>query len=116
VSSVQAPTGGREPLWRRVIAAPSTSSGRGAAWLAGAAMGVLAAAGGLVALGVPEWSWATRLGLALVALAALGLALGAGGLAVQAIVRGERSVVVLGPLLFGAFCLVFVVGELVAPA
>ena len=104
-----------EPLWRRVIASPSTGMGRLAAWLAGGGMLLLALDGGLVAAGVPGWGWAAETALVLASLIGLLAAVAAGTLAVGATVRGERSIVVLGPLLFGAFCVAFLLG-LVSPA
>jgi len=35
--------------------------------------------------------------------------------AVIAVVKGERSIILLGPLLFGAFWAMFVLGEFLSP-
>lgn len=102
-----------DPLWRRVIGFPSTRAGRVAAWLSGGVMAGLALAGGLVAAGVPEWGWGAKLMLALGTLAGVSAAVVAGGVALRALVAGERSIVVLGPLLFGVFCLLFLLGLVV---
>ena len=102
-----------EPLWRRVIASPSTGMGRLAAWLAGGGMLWLALAGGLVAGGVPGWGPTAASALVLASMVGLLAALVAGGVAVTAVARGERSIVVLGPLLFAAASATFVV-EVVA--
>jgi len=40
----------------------------------------------------------------------------AGGIAVTALAQGERSIIVLGPLLFGTVCLLFVAGLVLSPA
>jgi hypothetical protein len=70
--------------------------------------------GALVAAGVPDWGWGARLALGLSSLVGVVTAVVAGCMAVWAIVKGERSIVVLGPLLFGALCLVFLLGELLS--
>jgi hypothetical protein len=104
-----------DPLWRRVIAGPATRGGRLSAWITGAVMGVLALIGGLSAAGVPDKGWGVRLALGLTGLFAVATAVVAGGIAVRAIRYGERSVVLLAPLLFGGVCLIFLVGELLFP-
>jgi hypothetical protein len=98
------------PLWRRVIAGPSTRDGRFSAWLTGAAMGVVV--GGLAVADVPDWGWGSQLAVGLTGLLAVLTAVVAGGIAVRAIVRGDRSIVLLAPLLFGGVCLSILVGEL----
>ncbi len=103
------------PLWRRVIAGPSTRAGRISAWVTGAAMGVLALIGGLAAADVPDAGWAAQLALGVTGLAAVVAAAVAGGIAIRAIVLGERSVIMLGPLLFGGVSLMFLIGELLVP-
>jgi hypothetical protein len=42
-------------------------------------------------------------------------AIGAGAMAVAAVFRGERSIVVLGPLLMGSTFLVWAVGVFIQP-
>ena len=115
MSTLQAPGRAPGPLWRRVVGPPSTRAGRLSAWLVGAVIGVLAGVGGLVAAGVPELGWGALIALALSSSAGVLAAIVAGGVAVAAVVRGERSIVVLGPLLFGSTCLRFVLGLLLQP-
>jgi hypothetical protein len=76
---------------------------------------VLALDGGLVAAGLPAWGSGATLVLALTALSAVLAGIVVGFLALGAIVEGERSLVLLGPLLFAVISLMFVVGELVSP-
>jgi hypothetical protein len=78
-------------------------------------MGVLALIGGLSLAGVPERGWGAQLALGLTGLLAVATAIVAGGIAVRAILHGERSIVLLAPLLFGGVCLIFLVGELLLP-
>ena len=63
----------------------------------------------------PTWAGAL---LVLVLSSAAGVLTGivAGGVAVAALAKGERSIIVLGPLVFGTVCLVFAVGLFFAPA
>lgn len=84
-----------------------------AAWLTGAVMAVLALAGGLVAAGVPDWGWGARFTLAFGILAGVTAAVVAGGIALKALAAGERSIVVLAPLLFGTLCLLVLLGLVV---
>lgn len=104
-----------EALWRRVIGPPTTRAGRWSAWLIGAVIGVLAAVGGLVAAGAPDLGWGALLALVLSSSAGVLAAIFAGAVAVAAVFRGERSIVVLGPVLFGSTCLFFVLGLILQP-
>ncbi len=100
---------------RRLFALPST---RLAWWAVGLAVGVvalLAFDGALAGAGVPDWGWGARLAVGLSGATGVAAAIVAGVLAVTAFVRGERSVVLIPPVLFGAFWLMFVVGEVVSP-
>jgi hypothetical protein len=104
-----------EPLWRRVIGPPTTRAGRWSAWIVGAVIGVLASVGGLVYAGAPDLGAPAVVALVLSSSASVLAAIGAGAMAVAAIVRGERSIVVLGPLLMGSTFLVWAVGLFVQP-
>jgi hypothetical protein len=90
--------------------------GRRSAWLVGGVIGVLAAVGGLVAAGAPDLGWAAFAALALASVGGVVAGIFAGAMAVTAVATGERSIVVLGPLLFGAICFVFMVGLVLQPA
>lgn len=116
MSSVPATESAGEPLWRRIIGPPSTRAGRWSAWLVGGVIGVLAAVGGLVAAGAPGLGWGALLALGLSAGIAVVGAIGAGIVAAASVATGERSIVVLGPLLFGSVCFLFVVGLVLQPA
>jgi len=116
MSSAPAPEGAQEALWRRIIGPPTTRAGRWSAWLVGGVIGLLAATGGLVAAGTADLGWAALLVLALSSAAGVLTAIVAGGIAVTALTQGERSIIVLGPLLFGFVCLLFVAGLVVSPA
>ena len=61
------------------------------------------------------WGWGARLALGVTGAAAVATALAAGVIAVIAIVKGERSLLLLAPLLFGAFWVIFVLGEFLSP-
>jgi hypothetical protein len=71
--------------------------------------------GGLVAAGVPDLGRGALLALVLSTSAGVLAGIVAGAIAIAAIARGERSIVVLGPLLFGSTCFFFVVGLLLQP-
>ncbi len=100
---------------RRVFALPSTRLGWWAVGLAGGVVALLVVDGVLAAAGVTDWGWGARLALGLSSAAGVATAISAGVLAVTAVVRGERSIIVLGPLLFGAFWVMFVLGEFLSP-
>jgi hypothetical protein len=103
-------------LLHRIIGPPSTRAGRWSAWLVGAVIGVLAAVGGLVIVGAADLGWGALLMLALSSAAGVLTGIVAGGVAVAALAKGERSIIVLGPLVFGTVCLVFAVGVFVTPS
>jgi hypothetical protein len=71
----------------------------------GAVIGVLAAVGGLVIVGAADLGWGALLMLALSSAAGVLTGIVAGGVAVAALAKGERSIIVLGPLVFGTVCL-----------
>lgn len=84
----------------------------------GLAAGVIAlfvVLGTLVGAGITEWGWGARLALGLSAAAGVATAIAAGVIAVIAVVKGERSILLLGPLLFAAFWVMFVLGEFLSP-
>jgi hypothetical protein len=81
----------------------------------GGVIGLLAAVGGLVTIGAPDLGWAVFVLLVLASAAGVLAAVVAGGVAVTAVVRGERSIIVLGPLLFGFVCFVWIVGVVLQP-
>ncbi|MBM2823442.1 MAG: hypothetical protein HW413_2188 [Thermoleophilia bacterium] len=56
---------------------------------------------------ITEWGWGAGLALWLSGAAAVATAIAAGVMAVVAVVKGERSILLLGPLLFGAFWVMF---------
>jgi len=116
MSTVPAPEGAPEALWRRIIGPPTTRAGRWSAWLVGGVIEVLAAVGGLVTVGTADLGWAAFLVLVLSSAAGVLTAIVAGGIAVTALAQGERSIIVLGPLLFGTVCLLFVAGLVLSPA
>jgi hypothetical protein len=115
MSTAPAPKGAPEVLWRRIIGPPTTRAGRWSAWLVGGVIGVLAAVGGLVTVGAPDLGWAAFLVLVLSSAAGVLMAIVAGGIAVTALKQGDQSIIVLGPLLFGTVCLLFVAGMVVSP-
>ena len=116
MSTGPAHEGARRSLLHRIIGPPSTRAGRWSAWLVGAVIGVLAAVGGLVFVGAADLGWGALLVLVLSSASGVLLGIVAGGVAVAAFAKGERSIVVLGPVVFGAVCLVFAVGVFVTPA
>jgi hypothetical protein len=80
-------------------------------------MAVLAGVGGLVAAGIADLGWPVFVALVLSSAAGVLTAIAAGIIALAAALReGERSIIVLGPLLFGAVCFLFVAGLAVSPA
>ena len=115
MSVAPAPTRAPGPLQRRVFALPSSRLAR---WAVGLTVGVvvlLAVDGALVGLGVTDWGWGARLAIGLSGAAGVATAITAGVLAVIAVVKGERSIVLVAPLLFGAFWVMFVLGEFLSP-
>ncbi len=115
MSTAPAGVGAGRSLLHRIIGPPSTRAGRWSAWLVGAVIGVLAAVGGLVFVGAADLGWGALLVLVVSSAAGVLTGIVAGGVAVAALAKGERSIVVLGPLVFGTVCLVFAVGVFVTP-
>ncbi len=115
MSTAAAGEGARRSLLHRIIGPPSTRAGRWSAWLVGAVIGVLAAVGGLGLLGAADLGWGALLVLVLSSIAGVLTGIVAGGVAVASVAKGERSIIVLGPMLFGTVCLVFLVGVFVTP-
>ncbi len=75
-------------------------------WAVGLAAGVvvlLVVLGSLAGVGITESGWGARLALGLSGATGVATAISAGVIAVIAIVKGERSLLLLVPLLFGAF-------------
>ncbi len=116
MSSAPVPTRASGPSWRPVLAWPSTRAGWWATGLAGGVIALLPLLGAFAGVGVTDWGWGARLALGLSGATAVATAISAGVVAVIAVVRREeRSLVLLGPLLFGAFWVMFVLGEFLSP-
>lgn len=84
-------------------------------WAVGLAAGVvvlLPILGVIGAAVITDPGWGASLALGLSGAVAVATALAAG---VVAVVKGERSILLLGPLLFGAFWVMFVLGEFLSP-
>ena len=64
---------------------------------------------------ITDPGWGASLAPGLSGAVAVATALAAGAVAVVAVVKGERSILLLGPLLFGAFWVMFVLGEFLSP-
>ena len=64
---------------------------------------------------VKRFSFIVAAALAVMVVAGVATAIAAGVLAVTAAVKGERSIVLLAPLLVGAFWVMFVLGEFLFP-
>jgi hypothetical protein len=116
MSTAPAPEGAPEALWRRIIGPPTTRAGRWSAWLVGGVIGVLAAVGGLVTVGAADLGPTALALLVLSSGAGVLVAIVAGIIALSALREGERSIVIVGPLLFGVVCFLFVAGLVVSPA
>lgn len=115
MSIASGPTGAPEPVGHRFLTWPSTEIGRRAAWLCAAVVGLWAVDGALAALGASDWGDAARLVLALSSALGMVVAVLALVLTVRALRKGDRSIVLLWPLVLGALALMFVVGELAFP-
>lgn len=100
---------------RRFLALPHARPGWWAVGLAAGVIALLVVLGSLVGAGITEWGWGARLALGLSGAVAVAIAISAAVIAVIAIVKGERSLLLLGPLLFGAFWVMFVLGEFLSP-
>ena len=100
----------------RFLTWPSTRDGRRAGWLSLAVIGLIVLEGLLVAAGMYDWSRGVRVALGFVT--SVPMLLGAVLAAVYTVLalrHGDRSIVLLWPLLLGAFALMFVVGEFAFP-
>ncbi len=100
---------------RRVFALPSTRLGWWAVGLAAAVVALLAFDGVLAGAGFTDWGGSARLALGLSSAAGVATAISAGIVAMIAVVKGERSIVLIAPLLFAAFWVMFVLGEFLSP-
>lgn len=110
-------SGAKGPIRSRILRPPTTTLGRLSLMLLGVAIAFMAISSLAVSSGV---SGDSALVLEIVFLAipvfgAFASALAAGVLAVVALLRGERSLLLAIPVLLGAFALMFVIGELVSP-
>jgi hypothetical protein len=102
---------------RRLLRLPSTRLGRLSLLLLGVAIALMVVPSVAVAAGVSSDS-ALILEIALIAVplfASFATAIAAGVVAVVALFRGERSLLLTVPLLVGAFALMFAIGELTTP-
>jgi len=83
---------------------------------AGSVIALLPRLGAFAAVDVTDRGWAARLALGLAGATAVAPAISAGVIAVIAVVRRrERSILLLAPLLFEAFWVMFVLGEFLSP-
>jgi hypothetical protein len=106
------PTPAREPMPHHFLAWPSTHDGKLAAWLSVVPPGLSMVIGLIGAAGAYDWSRTVRIGVLLIpTLGMLLCSLVAGVLAVLALRKGDRSVVLLWPLLLGVSVVLLVVGE-----
>lgn len=99
----------------RYLTWPATRLGR---WSALCAAGVAvwwAVLSATAFLDVADRGWAARAAVIAFGLAGIAAALSAAVAAVVAVVKGERSLVLAVPLLFGAFWLLFLLGEFLVP-
>ena len=111
-----APASRPEPLRHHFLAWPSTRDGKRAGWLSLAPIGLMTVTGMLAAAGAYDWSRSVR--IAVLAIPTVGMfvcSLVSGGLAVLALRKGDRSLVLLWPLLLGAAVVLFIVGEFAFP-
>lgn len=100
---------------RRFLALPHARLGWWAVGLAAGVVVLLPILGVIGATVITDPGWGASLALGLSGAVAVTTALAAGVIAVIAIVKGERSLLLLGPLLFGAFWVMFVLGEFAFP-
>ena len=100
---------------RRFLALPHARLGWWAVGLAASVVVLLPILGLVGAAVITDAGWGARLALGLSGALAVAIALAAGVIAVIAVVKGERSILLLGPLLFGAFWVMFVLGEFLSP-
>lgn len=104
------------PSSHRFLTWPSTRDGKVAGWLSLGALALIVLEGVLVAAGMYDWPPAVRavLGL-LTSMPVLVGAIVAAVYTVKALRKGDRSIVLLWPLVLGAVALMFVVGEFAFP-
>jgi hypothetical protein len=111
-----APTPAPEPMRHRSLTWPSTGHGRRAGWLSLAPAGLMMVTGMLGAAGAYDWSRSARIAeLGIPTAGMLICSLVASVLAVLALREGDRSLVLLWPLLLGATAVLFLVGEFAVP-
>ena len=111
-----APAPGSEAMRHRILTWPSTSNGRRAGWLSLVPACLMTVTGMLGAAGAYDWSRSVRIAvLGIPTVGMLVCSLVASGLAVLALRKGDRSLVLLWPLLLGAAVVLFVVGEFAFP-
>jgi peptidoglycan/LPS O-acetylase OafA/YrhL len=100
----------------RFLTWPSTRDGRRAGWLSLAVLGLIALEGLLGWAGMYDWSQGVRIALGFVTSVPIMLgSILAAVYTVLALGKGDRSIVLLWPLLLGAFAAMFVVGECAFP-
>lgn len=100
---------------RRYLGRPETMLGRRALVLAASAFVWLAFLSGLAMLDIADWGPVPQFVLGVAGLSGLAVAIAGGVEGLMAVVRGERSLVLAAPLLFGGFALLLVLGELFVP-
>jgi hypothetical protein len=99
----------------RFLTWPSTRTGTRAAWVSLAVVALFAFDALLAAAGAYDWPLGARLVLGISGGLSIVGALAALGLTLQALRKGDRSIVLLWPLLLGSFAVLFVVGEFAFP-
>lgn len=110
------PVGAPGPTRSRFLARPSTPTGQRAARLSAGVLGLIVLDAILAAAGAYDWSRPVR--AALLGVTSLAILLGsiaATVITVLALRRGDRSIVLLWPLLIGAVAIMFIVGEFAFP-
>ncbi|HSG13504.1 MAG TPA: hypothetical protein VLA22_06525 [Gaiellaceae bacterium] len=111
--SIVAPSGAPR---HRFLTWPSTRDGRRAGWLSLGAVGLILLEGLLVLAGLYDWPQGVRFAVGLVMNVPVLLgAILAAVYTVLALRKGDRSIVLLWPLLLGAFAAMFVVAEFAIP-
>lgn len=113
--STIAPAGAPETMRHRFLTWPSTRAGTRAAWIGAGVLVLFVVDGVLAALGASDWGDGARVVLGLSGAAGMIGAIAALVLTLSALRKGDRSIVLLWPLLLGAFALMFVVGEFAFP-
>ena len=101
---------------RRFLTLPHARLGWWAVGLAAGVVVLLVVLGALAGSGITDWGWGgANLALGLSGAAAVAAAIACGIIALVAAVKNERSILLLAPLLFGAFWVMFVLGEFLSP-